>query len=140
MIFNLLERHRDKWVEDGECYRWIAAVSARSDGSNPRPCVGIGNRKIIRVARYVCEEANGPPPTPKHNALHDTPNGCIGTLCVNGDHLRWGTQKDNMQDMTPEERSERIRRGAAKMTPEARMERHRKMLAKRWPKGGGRCQ
>jgi len=74
VIFNLLERHRDKWVEDGECYRWIAALGGNS--KSLQGVVGV-NRKIVRVPRIVCGEAHGPPPTPKHHAAHDTPNGCI---------------------------------------------------------------
>jgi hypothetical protein len=131
VIFNLLERHRDKWVEDGECYRWIAALGGNS--KSLQGVVGV-NRKIVRVPRIVCGEAHGPPPTPKHHAAHDTPNGCIGGLCVNGEHLRWATARENQQDISSKERSERIKRGAAKMTPEARKERHLKMLAKRWPR------
>jgi hypothetical protein len=102
VIFNLLERRRDKWVEDGECYRWMAALA------NGRPQVGVKlgkwNYKGAYIARIMCEEAHGPPPTPKHDAAHDTPNGCIGGLCVNGEHLRWATRSENMLDIPLEER------------------------------------
>lgn len=97
MILNLLERHRDKWVEDGECYRWIAG--RRRD----RASVWF-NGKRVNISRLLCEEVHGSPLTPKHEAAHDTPNGCIGALCVNGEHLRWATRSENAMDVQPEER------------------------------------
>ena len=116
MIFNLLERHREKWVEDGECYKWLGALA------NGRPQVGIklGKRqyKGVYVARIMCEEAHGPPPSPKHDAAHDTPNGCIGALCVNGEHLRWATRSENMWDIPLEERKASAQRRADNRTPE----------------------
>jgi hypothetical protein len=110
VIFNLLERHRDKWREDGECYRWIAATTGVP---GLRPVVRIGGRKgkNYYVSRLVCEEINGPPPTSKHEAAHDTLNGCIGGLCVNGEHLRWATGKENSRDEPREARSRRSRKG-----------------------------
>ena len=133
----ILERHFDKFVPEPNtgCWIWTAGLST---GRASYPSAG-WEGKVVRVTRIICEEAYGPPPSSKHNALHNTANGCIGGLCVNPDHLRWGTQAENMQDISPEERSDRIRRGAAKMTIAARMDRHLKMLAKRWPKrkGGG---
>jgi hypothetical protein len=98
VILNLLERHRDKWVEDGECYRWIGAAS-------PRPTIGIGGNKTALVSRLMCEEAHGPHPPFKPLAIHDTPNGCIGDLCVNGEHLRWGDKRDNSFDIPAEQRA-----------------------------------
>jgi hypothetical protein len=131
VIFNLLERHRDKWVEDGECYRWIAATAG-----NPKSlqgCVG-WNGKVVRVPRAMCEEAHGPPPTPKHHAAHDTPNGCIGSLCVNGEHLRWATARENAADISSEVRSDRIRRGAINIPIEVKRSRSRAANAARWSK------
>ena len=129
---SVLERHVDKWTPEPNtgCYLWIGGFST---GRSDRPSAG-WNGKIVAVARVVCEEVNGQPPSSKHHAAHNTPNGCVGTNCVNGGHLRWATAKENQQDVPPDVRSDRIRRGAAVMTPEARMDRHRKMLAKRWPK------
>jgi hypothetical protein len=102
VIFNLLERHRDKWVEDGECYRWIAAAS-------PRPTIGVGGNKTALVSRLMCQEAHGPHPFSKPLAIHDTPNGCIGDFCVNGEHLRWGDKRDNAMDIPAEQRAETAR-------------------------------
>ena len=133
MILNLLERHRDKWVEDGECYRWIGTTAGK-DG-NRLGTIRIGARKdgkYATVPRIVCEEVHGPPPTPKHQAAHNTPNGCIGSLCVNGEHLRWATAHENHMDVPAEERSDRVRRGAVNIPIEVKRERSRRANAARW--------
>jgi hypothetical protein len=49
------------------------------------------------VSRVLCEEANGPPPTPKHQAAHTCGRGHEG--CVTRRHLAWKTAKDNQQDL-----------------------------------------
>ncbi|WP_425482645.1 HNH endonuclease [Chelativorans xinjiangense] len=50
-----------------------------------------------RVAsRIVCEEANGSPPTPKHEAAHNCGFGDRG--CVNPEHLQWKTHAGNQMD------------------------------------------
>lgn len=122
MIFNVLERHRDKWVEDGECYRWIGAAS------RGQPVIGVGGKKIARVSRLMCEEAHGPPPFDKPLALHDTPNGCIGGLCVNGEHLRWGDKRENIFDEPIERRQEWAKRARETKGPEGRT----RMRKARW--------
>lgn len=57
--------------------------------------MGIG-RKICRVSRVLCEEVNGPPPTPEHEAAHSCGGGTRG--CVNPRHLRWATKLENAAD------------------------------------------
>ena len=49
-----------------------------------------------RVSRLVCEHANGPPPTPKHEAAHSCGKGHKG--CITKRHLRWATHAENMAD------------------------------------------
>ena len=101
---SVLEQHTDKWVPEPNtgCYLWTGAVA----GGGGRPMVGVGRDwRPTLVSRLVCEEVYGPPPTLDHLAAHNTPNGCVGGLCVNGDHLRWATRKENYEDMTPEARS-----------------------------------
>ncbi len=44
----------------------------------------------------ACELANGPKPSPKHEACHSCGNGSDG--CVNPGHLYWGTRKQNVAD------------------------------------------
>ena len=97
-----LERHADKWIPEPNtgCYLWTGAII-----NSGRPVVGVGPKGVRLVSRVVCEELNGPPPTSKHEAAHNTPNGCVGGLCVNGDHLRWATRKENAADIPPELRA-----------------------------------
>ena len=99
-----LERHADKWIPEPNtgCFLWFGAISAAPAS---RPMVGIAGNKIALVSRLVCEEAYGPPPTSKHEAAHNTPNGCVGGLCVNNAHLRWATRKENAADIPPELRA-----------------------------------
>lgn len=54
--------------------------------------------RLQRVSRRVCEDANGPPPTPKHEAAHSCGKGHLG--CVTKRHLTWKTPKENSADRT----------------------------------------
>lgn len=49
------------------------------------------------VSRLVCEAANGPPPTLRHDAAHSCGRGKFG--CVAKRHMRWATRKENVADM-----------------------------------------
>lgn len=48
------------------------------------------------VHRYACEQVNGPPPTPEHEASHSCGKGHLG--CVNPKHLEWKTSRQNQAD------------------------------------------
>jgi hypothetical protein len=48
------------------------------------------------VSRIACEEHNGPPPTPKHEAAHSCGNGAKG--CVTKRHTSWKTRTENEAD------------------------------------------
>lgn len=48
------------------------------------------------ASRIMCELAKGPPPTPEHDAAHSCGNG--HKACVNPNHLRWATRKENEAD------------------------------------------
>lgn len=48
------------------------------------------------ACRVICEEVNGAPPTPQHEAAHSCGNGHIG--CVSPMHLSWKTSKENKAD------------------------------------------
>ena len=95
----LLERYSDRWQPEPNtgCYIWTGNGSGI--GSD-RPRIRLkGSRLKKTVARLICEEIYGPPPTPEHiDAAHNTPNGCIGGACVNPDHIRWATPSQNMMD------------------------------------------
>ena len=54
------------------------------------------NGKLIPAHRFMCEQVNGPPPTPKHIAVHSCGKGREG--CVNPRHLRWATCAQNEAD------------------------------------------
>jgi hypothetical protein len=49
--------------------------------------------------RYICELANGPPPTPQHQAAHSCGRGHDG--CVNPRHLSWKTVSENQLERAP---------------------------------------
>ena len=109
----ILEQHADKWIPEPNtgCLIWIGALSG---APGLRPMIKVGGRKgkNYYVSRLVCEEVNGPPPTPKHEAAHATSKGCVGAVCVSGGHLRWATGKENSGDEPREARSRRSRKGA----------------------------
>lgn len=77
--------------EGEECLFWpygttaagYAIMTSMDDGTN-------------LVSRRLCEEVNGPPPTPKHDAAHSCGNGHLG--CVTKRHLSWKTRKANLAD------------------------------------------
>lgn len=52
--------------------------------------------KVRRVHRLICEQENGPAPTPKHEAAHSCGKGSLG--CVAKRHLSWKTRGGNAAD------------------------------------------
>lgn len=88
----LAERLEGKFERKGpdECWPWKAASDNYGRG---RITV---NRKV-RVASQVILEASGRPRpnAPNDYALHNP--RCLPS-CSNPQHLRWGSQKDNVQD------------------------------------------
>jgi len=70
------------------CWEWQG--TRRSDGYG---LFWDGTRQV-RAHRFACEMANGPIPDGLF-ALHE----CDNPRCVRIDHLRLGTQRDNMADM-----------------------------------------
>lgn len=73
-----------------ECLTWPYAKN--SDGY----AIIRRDGRTHRVSRIVCEEKNGPPPTPNHEAAHCCGKGHEG--CVSGSHLSWKTAQENAQD------------------------------------------
>lgn len=53
-------------------------------------------RKHLFIHRLACAHANGPAPSPEHQAAHSCGNGRKG--CVNPNHLSWKTAKENHAD------------------------------------------
>lgn len=76
--------------EGDECLIW---PFNRNPGGYGR--VSIDGREQL-VSRRVCEEANGPPPTPEHHAAHSCGKGHEG--CCTKRHLSWKTGTENMAD------------------------------------------
>jgi hypothetical protein len=67
------------------------------------------------VSRLVCEEVNGHPPTPKHEAAHDCGKGHLS--CCTKRHLSWKTHQENLADRVPHGTHNRgERHGSAKLT------------------------
>lgn len=68
------------------CWEWQALQGGTCDWY-PR----IGQKKVMQL---VCELAYGEKPDNKARPLHS----CDNMRCVRFDHLRWGSQGENLQD------------------------------------------
>lgn len=89
----------------GEAKRYYQEVVLKYDGNDcltwPYSCshgygqLNDGDRHII-VSRLLCEDVNGPPPTPEHQAAHSCGKGKKG--CVTKAHLSWKTPAGNAAD------------------------------------------
>jgi hypothetical protein len=74
------------------------------------------NRRTFSVHRISCFLKHGEP-NPNDNALHS----CDNRSCVNPEHLRWGTQLENVQDAIDRKRWTSNRgtlNGRAKINPD----------------------
>lgn len=78
--------------DSDECLIWPFARNPEPDGRAMRYLGG----KMVTVARHLCIEVHGQPPTPEHVAAHSCGNGRMG--CVAKRHLRWATKKENGED------------------------------------------
>ena len=88
------------------------------------------NRK--QYAREALIKAAGHPPFPGAVCRHLCKNDSMcrnGFVCVNPDHLEWGTPSENVLDQDPEMLRERCRKLNDSMTPEERSENSRKAAA-----------
>jgi hypothetical protein len=77
--------------EGDDCLTWPFVRNPRGYGLIRR------DNTMKLVSRLVCEHANGPPPTPKHEAAHSCGKGHEG--CVAKRHLSWKTSAENKADM-----------------------------------------
>lgn len=73
-----------------ECLQWPYARNSKG-----YPMLNIEGRDRL-LARVLCEEVNGPPPTPEHEAAHSCGNGHDG--CLTQGHLSWKTPVENAAD------------------------------------------
>ena len=76
--------------EGDECLLW--PFSRNSAGY---PKIKRGGKSYL-VSRIVCEKANGPAPTPQHEAAHSCGHGDRG--CLTKKHLSWKTRAENESD------------------------------------------
>src|SRR3954466_14146862 len=93
---NILEQYDYYWQPEPNsgCYLWLGYV--RGGHGSFRPCIQ-HKGKPTHVARLVCEEYHGPPPTDKHQAAHKPP--CNNHFCISPYHLYWATPSQNVIDM-----------------------------------------
>ncbi len=109
-------KHYDRWLQygdtnlrgtaPGEARQYFAETVLPYDGNDcllwpyGRNVSGYGRinvgGRIHLVSRLICEDANGPAPTPKHDAAHSCGNGHLG--CVARRHLSWKTRAENVAD------------------------------------------
>lgn len=85
----------------GEPQRWIEETAKRRDTDD---CIewpfyvhpsGYGIYQTRTVNSLICEKAHGPAPSDKPFSLHS----CHNRSCGNPLHLRWGSAKENTEDM-----------------------------------------
>jgi len=89
--------------------------------------------KNQRVTRIVCERINGPPKEDKSYVLHSCGGGSLG--CYNPKHLRWGDQKENMEDCIEHGKTTRgSRQPNSKITEETAIEVKRRLKNKQMMK------
>lgn len=75
---------------DGECLIWPLY-------RNPNGYAQFGFEGTEHYAhRFMCELANGPPPSPDYDAAHSCGRGKNG--CVHPRHLSWKTRGQNIED------------------------------------------
>ena len=85
-----------KWVErhknysGDQCLKWPYAT-----GSNGYGHIKV-NGKTMDAHRFMCISAHGDPPSDRPVAAHFCGKGSFG--CVNPNHLRWATAKENSAD------------------------------------------
>jgi hypothetical protein len=54
------------------------------------------DRKHVSVHRIVCEKTHGPAPADKPEVAHSSE--CRDKACLNPNHLRWASTKENAED------------------------------------------
>jgi hypothetical protein len=77
-------------LDSDECILWPFTRNAEGYG-----IIG-SHRNRKRVSREICLRKYGEPPEGKPLALHSV--YCISSSCVNPQHLRWGSDRENRND------------------------------------------
>lgn len=110
-----------KRIANGEAQRYFDSVVLTFEGDEcliwpyGRSAEGYAKLKSKVVARLVCIEVNGPPPTAVHQAAHLCGRGNLG--CVAKRHVEWKTPAANQADRLVHGTSNRGERSpSAKLT------------------------
>ena len=116
---SFLEDYADRWTPEPNtgCFIWFGNALPSGRGR-----VSIKG-KMTLATRVVLSEAVGPPPQSGLDAAHDTMNGCCGPACINPEHLRWATRRENCFDRPLEKRKAIARAAADASTKEQRRSR-----------------
>lgn len=86
----------EKWLREHahhvgeECLRWPFNVCEHGRGTATL------NGRQMSAPKVMCVLAHGEPPSPAHEAAHSCGKGHEG--CINPNHLRWATRKENEAD------------------------------------------
>lgn len=83
-----------------ECWPWIAKSKLDYGYGVLNIWVEENKRRNVPASRISCFLAHGEPPHPSAKSLHS----CDNPPCCNPNHLRWGTQKENVADAIERER------------------------------------
>lgn len=84
-------------ADDDECWLWPFNVYVPPQS----PWYKVGVWRNSTAPRVILTRKIGPPPTPQHEACHEV--HCTGKpLCVNPNHLYWGTRQENIDDQYDE--------------------------------------
>ena len=76
----------------GECWEWTRALEGQGYPSvNNWMYDKYGTHKVCQIVLII---SGHPRPGKEYGALHT----CDNTVCINPDHLWWGTNNDNVQD------------------------------------------
>lgn len=106
-----------------ECVLW---PFARNRGGYGQMVLG---SRLHRVSRLVCEDVNGPPPTPEHEAAHSCGQGHLG--CVTKKHVLWKTPAENQSDRVGHGTHSRGERSATSKLTEGQVKEIRSLKGKR---------
>ena len=83
-----IEAHKDYTGDD--CLFWPYCRHAHGYGKTAV------NGSTVYVHQVMCKHRNGPAPVDKPEAAHSCGNGHAG--CVNPQHLRWASRRENVAD------------------------------------------